>query len=219
MSINDYLDMEALNDLLQKWAASTNMICVVLDDEGNFLSNVLEFSRDNIEAFSEDIEVDDVIVASIIGGPLDEDEDEEKVEAAAGLLAASIQNLLEASYRKMIYTEKLSSFCGEIDNASTLIKELTIKSQGLKKIENKQNILALNASIEAARAGEAGKGFTVVAHEFGKMAHESGVINDSIQKTLKELDTAVDGLGEQCSELDFTLRTYFRHNSMLYYIL
>ena len=199
MSINDYLDMEALNDLLQKWAASTNMICVVLDDEGNFLSNVLEFSRDNIEAFSEDIEVDDVIVASIIGGPLDEDEDEEKVEAAAGLLAASIQNLLEASYRKMIYTEKLSSFCGEIDNASTLIKELTIKSQGLKKIENKQNILALNASIEAARAGEAGKGFTVVAHEFGKMAHESGVINDSIQ-TLKELDTAVDGLGEQCSE-------------------
>lgn len=200
MSINDYLDMEALNDLLQKWAASTNMICVVLDDEGNFLSNVLEFSRDNIEAFSEDIEVDDVIVASIIGGPLDEDEDEEKVEAAAGLLAASIQNLLEASYRKMIYTEKLSSFCGEIDNASTLIKELTIKSQGLKKIENKQNILALNASIEAARAGEAGKGFTVVAHEFGKMAHESGVINDSIQKTLKELDTAVDGLGEQCSE-------------------
>ena len=160
----------------------------------------MEFSRDNIEAFSEDIEVDDVIVASIIGGPLDEDEDEEKVEAAAGLLAASIQNLLEASYRKMIYTEKLSSFCGEIDNASTLIKELTIKSQGLKKIENKQNILALNASIEAARAGEAGKGFTVVAHEFGKMAHESGVINDSIQKTLKELDTAVDGLGEQCSE-------------------
>lgn len=200
MSVNDYLDMDALNELLQKWAASTNMICVVLDDEGNFLSNVLEFSRDNIEAFSEDIEVDDVIVASIIGGPLDEDEDEEKVEAAAGLLAASIQNLLEASYRKMIYTEKLSSFCGEIDNASTLIKELTVKSQGLKKIENKQNILALNASIEAARAGEAGKGFTVVAHEFGKMAHESGVINDAIQKTLRELDTAVEGLGEQCSE-------------------
>ena len=200
MSINDYLDMEALNELLQKWAASTNMICVVLDDEGNFLSNVLGFSRNNIEAFSEDIEVDDVIVASVIGGPLDEDEDEEKVEAAAGLLTASIQNLLEASYRKMVYTEKLSSFCGEIDNASTLIKELTVKSQGLKKIENKQNILALNASIEAARAGEAGKGFTVVAHEFGKMAHESGVINDSIQKTLKELDAAVEGLGEQCSE-------------------
>ncbi len=200
MSINDYLDMDALNELLQKWAASTNMICVVLDDEGNFLSNVLEFSRDNIEAFSEDIEVDDVIVASIIGGPLDEDEDEEKVEAAARLLASSIQNLLEASYRKMIYTEKLSSFCDEIDNASTLIKELTVKSQGLKKIENKQNILALNASIEAARAGEAGKGFTVVAHEFGKMAHESGVINDSIQKTLRELDTAVEGLGEQCNE-------------------
>ncbi len=200
MSINDYLDTEALNEILQQWAQATNMICVVLDDEGNFLSNVLGFSRDNIEAFSEDIEVDEVIVASIIGGPLDEDEDEEKVEAAAGLLAKSIQNLLEASYRKMVYAEKLASFSDEIGNASTLIKELTVKSQGLKKIENKQNILALNASIEAARAGEAGKGFTVVAHEFGKMAHESGLINDSVQKTLKELDVAVTGLGNQCSD-------------------
>lgn len=200
MSINDYLDTEALNEILQQWAQATNMICVVLDDEGNFLSNVLGFSRDNIEAFSEDIEVDEVIVASIIGGPLDEDEDEEKVEAAAGLLAKSIQNLLEASYRKMVYADKLASFSDEIGNASTLIKELTVKSQGLKKIENKQNILALNASIEAARAGEAGKGFTVVAHEFGKMAHESGLINDSVQKTLKELDVAVTGLGSQCSD-------------------
>lgn len=200
MSINDYLDTEALNEILQQWAQATNMICVVLDDEGNFLSNVLGFSRDNIEAFSEDIEVDEVIVASIIGGPLDEDEDEEKVEAAAGLLTKSIQNLLEASYRKMVYADKLASFSDEIGNASTLIKELTVKSQGLKKIENKQNILALNASIEAARAGEAGKGFTVVAHEFGKMAHESGLINDSVQKTLKELDVAVAGLGSQCSD-------------------
>ena len=80
MTVQDYLDISALEELLEKWAAATNMIAVVLDDEGNFLSNKLGFSRDNIEAFSEDIEVDDVIVASIIGGPLDEDADEETVE-------------------------------------------------------------------------------------------------------------------------------------------
>ncbi len=198
MSINDYLDIGELDELLKKWAASTNMICVVLDDEGNFLSNALGFSRDNIEAFSEDIEVDDVVVASVVGGPLDEDEDEEKVEAAAELLVMSIRNLLEASYNKLFYTDKLSSFSTETSNASDLIKELTIKSQGLKKIENKQNILALNASIEAARAGEAGKGFTVVAHEFGKMAHESGTINDAIQKTLRQLDEAIQDMGREC---------------------
>lgn len=200
MTLNDYLDKDALDELLQKWAASTNMICVVLDDEGNFLSNVLGFSRDNIEAFSEDIEVDDVVVASIVGGPLDEDCDEDTVMAASELLVMSITNLLEASYRKLLLTEKLSSFGDEISGASALIKELTAKSQGLKKIENKQNILALNASIEAARAGESGKGFTVVAHEFGKMAHESGVINDAIQKTLRQLDLSICDIREQCNE-------------------
>ena len=179
MTINDYLDMEALDNILEQWAAATHMIAVVLDDEGNFLSNKLGFSRNNVEAFGESIEVDDVEVATVVGGPLDEDTDEEVVEAAA------------AGYRKKKYEEAIASFNEEIAGAAALIKELAGKSQGLKKIENKQNILALNASIEAARAGEAGRGFTVVAHEFGKMAHESGVINDSIQKTLQKLDASI----------------------------
>lgn len=191
MTINDYLDTDLLDELLVKWAAATDMIAVVLDDEGNFLSNKLGFSRNNIEAFSEDIEVDDVVVATIIGGPLEEDADEDKVEAASGLLAASVQNLLIASYRAKQNEELQASYMEEVGTAAALIKELSAKSQGLKKIENKQNILALNASIEAARAGETGRGFTVVAHEFGKMAHESGVINDSIQKSLHQLDASM----------------------------
>ena len=51
MTINDYLDMEALDNILEQWAAATHMIAVVLDDEGNFLSNKLGFSRNNVEAF------------------------------------------------------------------------------------------------------------------------------------------------------------------------
>ena len=196
MTLYDYLDSDALDELLEKWAGSTNMIAVVLDDEGNFVSNKLGFSRNNIEAFSEDIEVDEVIVASVVGGPLDEDADEEVVEMAAQLLVMSIQNLLNASYSQKKYEETMANFASEIESAAELIKELNTKSQGLKKIENKQNILALNASIEAARAGEAGRGFTVVAHEFGKMAHESGVINDSVQKTLHKLDVSIRALGE-----------------------
>lgn len=195
MKINEYLDISLLDELLAQWATATNMIAVVLDDEGNFLSNKLGFSRKNKEAFSEEIEVDEVVVAEVVGGPLDEDTSDDVVEAAAGLLASSIQNLLEASYHKKQFNDKLSTFDGEIDGAASLIRELTSKSQGLKKIENKQNILALNASIEAARAGEAGRGFTVVAHEFGKMAHESGVINDSIQKTLIQLNSSISALG------------------------
>lgn len=197
MEIMDYVDIELLDDLLVKWSSATNMIAVVLDDEGNFLSNKLGFSRENTEAFSEDIEVDEVVVASVIGVPLDDDADEDKISSAAQLLVSSISNLFESCYRKKLYNDKLVTFNNAISEASSLIVELTAKSQGLKKIENKQNILALNASIEAARAGEAGRGFTVVAHEFGKMAHESGVINDSVQKTLQRLDASVKELGEQ----------------------
>ncbi|MBQ9199821.1 MAG: hypothetical protein IJ141_06530 [Lachnospiraceae bacterium] len=195
MTINEYLDISLLDELLVDWSAATGMIAVVLDDEGNFLSNKLGFSRDNIEAFGEDIEVDDVVVASVIGGPLDEDTPEEQVEAASRLLVSSITNLMERFYEKQQLDGIKDNFAEQITDAASLIKELTSKSQGLKKIENKQNILALNASIEAARAGEAGRGFTVVAHEFGKMAHESGVINDAIQKTLKQLDASMKELG------------------------
>ena len=66
MAINEYLDIRLLDELLIDWSAATGMIAVVLDDEGNFLSNKLGFTRDNIEAFGEDIEVDDVVVASVI---------------------------------------------------------------------------------------------------------------------------------------------------------
>ena len=195
MAINEYLDISLLDELLVDWSAATGMIAVVLDEEGNFLSNKLGFTRDNIEAFGEDIEVDDIVVASVIGGPLDEDTPEEQVEAASRLLVSSVTNLMERFYEKQQLDVIKDNFAEQITDAASLIKELTSKSQGLKKIENKQNILALNASIEAARAGEAGRGFTVVAHEFGKMAHESGVINDAIQKTLKQLDASMKELG------------------------
>ncbi len=199
MELKTYLDIEQLEELLVSWSEATKMIAIVLDDEGNILTNKLGFSREHVEAFSEDIEVDEVVVATVVGGPLDEDADEEAVESASQLLVKAVQSLLEVSYRKNQLNEMIAHYNEEIAAAADLIKELNTKSQGLKKIENKQNILALNASIEAARAGEAGRGFTVVAHEFGKMAHESGVINDSIQKTLRQLDSSVHSLGEQDS--------------------
>ena len=105
--------------------------------------------------------------------------------------AKKTQPVKDPSMEAMILSAKRKS------TSLSLIKELNSKSHGLKKIENKQNILALNASIEAARAGETGRGFTVVAHEFGKMAHESGLINDSIQKTLKLLDSSVKDMAEK----------------------
>ena len=126
MAINEYLDTSLLDELLTDWAAATGMIAVVLDDEGGFLSNVLGFSRDNIEAFGEDIEVDEVVVASVVGGPLDEDTPEEQVEAASKLLVSSIQNLLERYYNKQQLDGIKDTFSESISDAAGLIKELRL---------------------------------------------------------------------------------------------
>ena len=81
-----------------------------------------------------------------------------------------------------------------MNKASGLLDELKEKSKALDKIESKQKILALNAAIEAARAGEFGKGFAVVADEVGKLARNSGDINQSIKVSLGELTECIDVL-------------------------
>ena len=57
-------------------------------------------------------------------------------------------------------------------------------------------MLSLNASIESARAGDAGRGFAIVSSEIGKLTQNSGEINKSIKKTLKDLTDVVESIGK-----------------------
>lgn len=101
---------------------------------------------------------------------------------------------LESNNANLADSEKIDDLKGLIANAAQLIQEINEKSLQLNKIENKQNILSLNASIEAARAGEFGRGFAVVAAEVGKLAVNSGEINKSIKESLKELTKTIKEL-------------------------
>lgn len=172
--------------------------------------------------FSVDIMVDGIFLGKIIGGqvlPEEPDEakfrdiarelgidpdayvealkkvsvrSEEGIRASAKLLGDVVNQLVNFEYAKKKNEKLIAAMNEEIGNSLQLIKKMEAYSKDLDAIENRQNILSLNASIEAARAGDAGKGFAVVAKEVRNLGGRSSDVNKNIKDTLAALDKSID---------------------------
>ncbi len=185
MQITDYMDVNSLKSIKADIEGLADVRIVFTDAE---LMDILASEPESADEESA-VKVMEIMAGSDLAGKI-------LIYDAAGVITEEKLSFIESLLTKCvadIFTNNFGDEKSETENnetvnkASTLLEELMDKSKALDKIESKQKILALNAAIEAARAGELGKGFAVVADEVGKLARNSGEINQSIKDSLLEL--------------------------------
>lgn len=110
--------------------------------------------------------------------------------ASAELLGEVLNNFINAEYAKKRNDVIISKLEKGASETHELVDRIILKTTELKSLQNKQKILALNASIEAARAGEKGAGFAVVAKEVGKLSEQSTVVNREIEEIVEKISMA-----------------------------
>lgn len=121
---------------------------------------------------------------------------EAAIRASAELLGEVLNNFINAEYAKKKNSVIIDKLGNGVERTHNLVEQITLKTAELKALQNKQKILALNASIEAARAGEKGAGFAVVAKEVGKLSEQSTVVNKEIEDIVMNISAAVEEMKE-----------------------
>ena len=119
---------------------------------------------------------------------------EEAINASAGLLGQVLNHFINSEYAKKKNSVIIDKLSTGVNATHELVEQISVKTTELKALQNKQKILALNASIEAARAGEKGAGFSVVAKEVGKLSEQSTLVNKEVEEIVQKIADAVEAM-------------------------
>ena len=117
---------------------------------------------------------------------------EAAIKAATELLQEVLERFLNDEYTKKNNSNIVDRLSAGVDTTHKMVEQITTKTAELRALQNRQKILALNASIEAARAGEAGAGFAVVAKEVGRLSEQSAEVNAQVESIVQQISQAVD---------------------------
>ncbi|MCH5263610.1 MAG: PocR ligand-binding domain-containing protein [Lachnospiraceae bacterium] len=119
---------------------------------------------------------------------------EAAINASAYLLGEVLNNFINAEYARKKNDVIINKLSSGVSTTNELVAQITIKTAELRALQNRQNILALNASIEAARAGERGAGFAVVAKEVRNLSEQSAQVNLAVEEIVKKISEAVESM-------------------------
>lgn len=94
-----------------------------------------------------------------------------------------------------------NDFSQKISELGDNINKINEITSLINDVADQTNLLALNASIEAARAGEAGKGFAVVADEIGKLAEQTKMSSEDINRLITSIYNETQSIIKNTSEM------------------
>ncbi|WP_295538080.1 methyl-accepting chemotaxis protein [uncultured Pseudacidovorax sp.] len=103
-------------------------------------------------------------------------------EAQLQQLVSSLRDAMHGKAEMLAKIEDLQRFVGELQEMA----------EGVSRIAQQTNLLAINATIEAAHAGERGRGFAQVAQEVRALSKMSGETGQEIGRKIGLIHAAIE---------------------------
>src|SRR5690554_1126881 len=110
----------------------------------------------------------------------------ETLLSSAKKIAENAQHVFKSAEKTQGNNRTVGERIGELKNHTERISEIL---ENIKRIADRSDLLALNASLEGMRAGEAGKGFTLVAAEMRRLA-------ENIKESVSDIKLLVSDIRE-----------------------